>query len=409
MSRLFRVSLAFMILLQTLPTPFASAMEIPGHCEEGVQASGALYLICMPEEQEWNGDLVIYAHGYVAFNEPLELPDLELPDGTLIPDIVNGLGYAFATTSYRINGLAVLEGIEDVRDLVDVFSEIHGEPGFVYLGGGSEGGIITTLAVERFPEIFDGGLAACGPIGNFRQQINYWGGFRVVFDVFFPGLIPGSPVDIPEEVIENWESIYAPAIAEAIASDQEATDQLLNVTNAPIDKKDPGSVEETVLGLLWYNVFSTNDGIDKLGGQPFGNKRRIYIGSNNDLWLNRQVDRFMAERAALDEIEAHYQTSGELISSLVTLHTTNDPIVPYWHIFGYRKKIQESGSGQKFGNIPIFRYGHCEFKTYEVMAAFALLVIKVTGREIEGVERVLQDPEDFEKFLRLARTSGAIP
>ena len=409
MSKLFQVSLAFLVLFHTLPIPLARAVEMPSNCQEGVQTSGALYLICMPEEMGWNGDLVIYAHGYVAFNQPVELPDLELPDGTLIPDIVNGLGYAFATTSYRINGLAVVEGIEDVRDSVNIFSELHGEPGYVYLGGGSEGGIITTLAVERFPEVFDGGLATCGPIGDFRQQINYWGDFRVVFDVFFPGLIPGSPVDVPEEVIESWETVYAPAIAEAIASDQEATDQLLSVTGAPVDKKDPDSVEETILGLLWYNVFATNDGVVKLDGQPFGNRFRIYTGSNNDFRLNRQVDRFIAEQAALDEIEVHYQTSGELISPLVTLHTSKDPIVPYWHIYSYRKKIRESGSGQEYGNIPIFRYGHCEFKTYEVMAAFALLIIKVTGREIESVEKVLQDPEEFEAFLRLARTYGAIP
>jgi len=78
---------AFPILLVALqgakPGPRTLA-EFPDNCEEGEQASGALSLICMPVEREWNGDLVIYAHGYVAFNEPIEIPDLELPDGTFI-------------------------------------------------------------------------------------------------------------------------------------------------------------------------------------------------------------------------------------------------------------------------------------------------------------------------------------
>ena len=36
----------------------------------------------------------------------------------------------------------------------------------------------------------------------------------------------------------------------------------------------------------WYNVFATNDGIEKLGGQPFDNGWRWYTGSSDDLRLN---------------------------------------------------------------------------------------------------------------------------
>jgi hypothetical protein len=32
-----------------------------------------------------------------------------------------GLGYAFATTTYRQNGLAILEGVDDIRELVAAF------------------------------------------------------------------------------------------------------------------------------------------------------------------------------------------------------------------------------------------------------------------------------------------------
>src|SRR5262245_58858423 len=77
-------------------------------CEpDGVQASGAIYRICMPAV--WNGDLVLYAHGYVGAGEPVAIPEnqLSLPDGTSVPGIVNALGFAFATTSYSTNGLAV--------------------------------------------------------------------------------------------------------------------------------------------------------------------------------------------------------------------------------------------------------------------------------------------------------------
>ena len=63
--------------------------------------------------------------------------------------------------------------------------------------GVSEGGLITALAIEQRPDVFDGGLSTCGPIGDFSQQINYFGDFRVLFDYFFPGVMPGSPISIP--------------------------------------------------------------------------------------------------------------------------------------------------------------------------------------------------------------------
>ena len=91
-------------------------------------------------------------------------------------------------TSYRKTGLAVQEGIDDLHDLVTLFSSIHGAPTRTYLVGPSEGGLIATLAVERFPETFHGGISACGYIGNFRRQLDYIGDFRVLFDYFFPGV-----------------------------------------------------------------------------------------------------------------------------------------------------------------------------------------------------------------------------
>src|SRR5512136_241324 len=102
------------------PRPFG-----PAACVDGPQASGAIYRICMPFL--WNNDLIVYAHGYMAPNQPVRIPEeqLHLPDGTYIPDVVNLLGYAFATTSYSTNGLAVREGLSDLVDLVRIFKTQH--------------------------------------------------------------------------------------------------------------------------------------------------------------------------------------------------------------------------------------------------------------------------------------------
>jgi len=387
------------------------ATAAAGTCDpDGHQGSGALYRICMPET--WNGDLVLYAHGYVGFNGPVRIPEdqLVLPDGTSVPDLVNSLGFAFATTSYSTNGLAVLQGIDDLLDLVDIFRDTHGRARRVYLAGPSEGGIITALAVERHPEIFAGGLAACGPIGNFRTQINYDGDFRVIFDAFFPGVIPGDPIDVPPEVIDGFFDVVVPRIRQAIAQNPDAVRQLLNVTHAAIDPNDPASVEETILGLAWYAVFSANDAARKLGGQPFGNFFRFYMGSDDDLLLNRSVRRSFADFAALNEIQDHYQTTGRLVSPLVTIHTTGDPIIPYWHEQIYALKTLLGGSFLKRHiNIRINRYGHCNFKAPELLAGFAIMLFMANQQSPLAVEAALPDAASRARFRSIVREYGAPP
>ena len=78
--------------------------------------------------------------------------------------------------------------------------------------GASEGGIVTALMAERHPELLTGALSACGPIGDFKKQTEYLGDFRVLFDYFFPNVLPPSPINIPPQVIANWQSSYVPAI-----------------------------------------------------------------------------------------------------------------------------------------------------------------------------------------------------
>src|SRR5262249_55548636 len=147
----------------------------------------ALAMYCIPSSG-WNGDLVVFAHGYTDVTQPLDFQHLHLPDGTYIPTLIQSLGFAFATTSYRQNGLTILEGADDIRELVLVFRALAGAPHHTYITGVSEGGLITALLAEQSPELFSGGLSTCGPIGDFRRQIDYIGDFRVLFNYFFPGV-----------------------------------------------------------------------------------------------------------------------------------------------------------------------------------------------------------------------------
>lgn len=342
-------------------------------CNDGVQTSGALYRICMPNSiGSWNGGLVVYAHGYVAEGDPLAIP----AESTALANLVTFLGYGFATTSYRVNGLAVLPAMEDLTDLVAIFEAEQGTPEQVYLSGPSEGGLIAALSAEKYPDIYDGALAVCGPYGDFQAQVNYLGDFRVVFDYFFPGLMPGSAVDIPPSLIADWDNHFAtviePVLSETLTLTPTLITQLMTVTGAPFTPGEPAAQTlGTIEHLLWYNVFTVNNATDVLGGQPFDNVTRTYAGSDDDPALNAGVARFTANPAAQTEIAAHYQTTGHFTIPVVTMHTTQDDIVPYFHVPLYQEKILYPSI---YTHFPVERYGHCTFTDEETLIAFAALV-----------------------------------
>lgn len=387
MSKFLRIVVLLTVLASTtlvaLPAQAGSPdglLPVPGPCFEGpLLPYGARALYCVPKSG-WNGDLVVYGHGYVAPNAPLDFYNLNLPDGTYLPDIVQQLGYAFATTSYRRNGLAFLLGVEDMANLTASFPGVTGmTPRRTYIVGPSEGGIVTALSIERNPQLYTAGLSLCGPVGDFRTQIDYWGDFRTLFDYFFPGVLPGTTIDIPDELVANWESQYTAAVIQALTANPAAALQLIGTANAPVDKKNlEQTIGETTLGVLWYNVFATKDGQELLNGNPYDNMTRIYRGSADDAALNAGVDRYAADPSALASIPP-YDTTGKVTRPMVTMHTTGDPIVPYWHELLYRRKLVANGV-TSVTQIPIMRYGHCNFTTTEVLAAFGLMVLQSTGK-----------------------------
>jgi len=343
-------------------------------CTDGTLASGALYRICFPAE--WNGDLVLFAHGYVAPQQPLAIPD-ENVGGEAASTLLTGLGYAYATTSYRANGLVAPDAVDDLVELQDtVRLRYRPDPARTALVGFSEGGLVAALALERHADRFAGALAGCGPLGDFQAQLNYLDDFRVVFDYFFPRLLPGDAVDVPPSLRERWEEIYVPTIVLALAARPDAGRQLLNVTGAPAAGTDLRSVAETTIGLLWYNVFGTADAQQRIGGQPYDNSRRVYAGSSDDAALNAEVDRFSADPSAATGL-ARFATSGKLTAPLVDLHTTGDPIVPVRQSQLYSDKVSEAGSGSEFTYLEIERFGHCTFEKEELLSAFAQLWQKI--------------------------------
>ncbi len=354
---------------------------------DGTQDSGSIYRICMPDPEDYNGRLVVWAHGFQDAGTPVQIPEDQLVIGDVsIPELINDLGFGFATNSYSKTGLAVRQGMSDIVDLLSIYAREQGAPSKVYLTGASEGGVITALLAEQHPDQIDGAVAACGPVGDFEFQIKYFGDARATFEYFFPDLIPGEPFDPAPEVESNWSEYFDDVVAPTIFAPENASalEEWVTVARLPFDPDDwRGSVEQSAYDVLRYAIVNLRDAAQTLGGFPFDNHRRIYLGSSNDLRLNIFVPRVAADTVALHEMDQHYDTDGALEIPLITLHTRRDQQVPYFHETLYTIKNLRAGSflRQRL-NIPIDRYGHCNFTEEEAIFAIAAMLIYAGDAEL---------------------------
>jgi pimeloyl-ACP methyl ester carboxylesterase len=376
----------------------------PDECPAGttgasgtLPGSDALYLICVPAGFDpATGSLVVYAHGSVPPQLPLALPNDEV-GGVPVAQIVTGsLGFAYATTSYRENGLIIVDAEKDLERLAAKFRELYGPiGGDTYAVGVSEGGLIATLATERHPQLFDGTLALCAPIGAFQREINYFDDFRLAFDFYFGAILAtigidlGNPIAIPTEVIAEFnDPTFRTTLAGVLLAPENwaRTNALLAAADIQLQLpgSDPNVVVEFILRLLAYNILFTNDAQRVLGGQPYDNVAATSYDADRPI-QGLDVPSFRADQAALSHLRAMYETSGRLKSPLVTLFNAADPIVPSWHETAYAAKVAEAGATEfLIAQIPSTTFGHCAFSLQEVLGAFGALSQAVNGATLAG-------------------------
>ena len=382
MSRIVRIFCILAVLCFAVPPSIVGATgpALPLGCIQTTKDQETI-VTCIP--QLWNHDLVVFAHGY-EFANPDPTPllgqeqwTIKLSGGSTItlPELLMSLGYGFAATSYSKNGLAVQEGVTDMKALVDDI-RAHNLVRNVYIVGASEGGLVTTLSLELYPDTYKGGLALCGPVGDFQKQINYWGDFRTAFDVYFPGL-HGSPILIPpppgDDLMVDWVSpgsVHQAWVKAQLVSDQTKAGQLMAVTGAAYSPTDPTTVGTTTIGILYYNILATNEARVELGNiQPYDNTANVV------LQLLPGVHTYAADAGTAAAL-LPYQTKGILKKPLVTLHNELDPIVPSWHEGLYKAKAALAGSSMNLTQLAVPSYGHCNFTPGQTLFAFAMMLYK---------------------------------
>ena len=332
---------------------------------------GALYEIVMPTAA-WNGELVVFAQGIGKPGDPIALPTPGPLRETLI-----GQGFALVYTSRSVNGYgAVKDGMQRTHQLRGIFVETVGQPRRVYLFGRSLGGLISVALAERFPGQYDGVLSGCGLLGGGAEELKYLGDGRVLFDYFFPGVIPGTAFDFPLEDdfspgSPTYIAVYN-ALVQGLSSPDQPTLQFARTAN--LQAINATEIVAAGLTVVGFTVIQANNLIDLTNSHmPYDNSETWYSGSTNDSALNAGVARFVSDPSATNYMDHHYTPSGELHIPVLTLHKMRDPLVPIFHEAEYADRVDRAGASDYLLQRTVDGFGHCGFPAAEA-AAFPALV-----------------------------------
>lgn len=374
----------------------------------GQSGPGSTYALLRPAE--WNGGLVVWAHGYIQPFQPVQLPADDFENLGAVRDHALRAGYGFAYASYSHNGYAVKDGAQRTHELRGLFSEVFGAPDLTYMIGTSMGGLIVELLAERHPAQYDGALGVC-PLLDGPYNADYVAHFRVLFDWFFQDAsgaspLPGSLYTMPagyylippNPALPGGSAAYQ-AVLSAVASSPEALQQAAAMASVEqidlqLSQASPQVYAQELvasfLQVLGYQINGANV-IDELthGHGFFGNSETVYssplLTGEQEYLLNHPtvgVERYVADPPAVQYLDHWWQPTGDLSAPFLTIHTTRDPIVPFRTEELFRQKVEAAGAGDLLVQRSIERFGHCSFGPGEVIGAFEDLTRWVE----EGVE-----------------------
>lgn len=377
-------------------TPFA---PIAGSSVWTGIADGAAYRIEKPAA--WNGELVLYAHGYRGLGTTVYVDSPSLRAHYL------SRGFAWAASSYQTNGYDVGQGVRDTYTLIQRFKERTGAPaGSVYMTGASMGGHVTAVAIEQHPSAFVAAMPVCGVLGDAE-----------LFDYFLDAnvtaaALTGTAITFPKAPVDpSFQEVYRRQV------DQEVPLLGAGAALTPLGKRWGDVVEQRSGGTRpgFDNAiayWSALPGIPPLTTVPFlfgvypgltggtagiadgnvtSNRFTLYQADDNP-WLSRDELRLNHDVLRVDrtawpsrDLSGVPRVDGRPRVPVLSMHTIGDLFVPLSMEQVYAGRAALHGRSKLFVSRAVRALGHCEFTVPELAQGFDDLVTWVrTGQRPAG-------------------------
>ena len=319
---------------------------------------GVMFRITIPEN--WNQNLVMYAHGYMPPQVP-NSPDMfhnPRADQQMAPFLERG--FAVARSAYRKTGWALVEGVDDTEALRLYFIEKYGMPDTCFITGHSMGGGITLATVENLGQHYAGALPFCPLAGRPYLQTKLAFDMNAVFAVFFPGALPS----LKEVTSGRTEPVPLEKIQEAIGEDTIAAAMMAR--RYDLKPRDLAFV-------IMFNDGVIRDISGLAGANPFDNTNTVYSGFDDDWMVNCMVERLGTDPAAADIFKT-YDRTGNLVCPTLLVHTIYDQLItPSMAVAPIDNLAQQQGRKDKLVVLYTNGQGHCNFTREETGRAFDIL------------------------------------
>ncbi len=389
--------------------PFDGIPGIPTDRYWGVHG-GAGYRIEVPED--WNGSLVMWAHGFRGDNL-----ELTVDNHPLRPFLIAN-GYAWAASSFSKNDYDVAQGVKDTHALTQRFNGIVGKPDRVYMTGASMGGHITAVAIEQYPNAYDGAMPICGVLGDY-ELFDYFLDYNLVaaalagVDTTFP---PDPAVWVGESVPQITSTLAA-AWPFGLTADGENLKTLTELRSGGVRPLFDAAFPAWASFLL--DLGSLEGEAPRSPGIVVDNSEAVYQFDTDpqlspaEQELNASVLRVSADpagnrNAGMANIPV---VAGDPSIPVLSLHTLGDLFVPFSMEQVYAERAAENEASDLVVQRAIRGVGHCDFTAEELITGFVDLVAWVEhGVRPEGDDvltpEVVADPNYGCRFTTETRDLG---
>lgn len=352
MRPLLRCALAVGLLLPSmalLAAPPAAPRTLSGELQ------GAPWRLDVPAD--WNGDLVMLAHGY----EPVGVPRITPMAANDSTAALLGAGYAVAQSAYSSQGWAVADAVSDMERLRQHALLQLKHVRHTWMLGFSMGGAVTIGSLERFPQHYTGGVSLCGANLSGEQIAADLLTTLVAFDYFFPKAegLPATGLASREAAVLPQGELYQ-GIASALQRDPAHAALLAQRLQVSGDQ---------LAGTISLHALVLHELATRSGGMPVGNTGVVYSGFGDDAAFNAGVQRIDAVPAAQAKVRATLALTGALKRPLVIQFNHNDPtIVPRMQAV-YQQLAAHAGARPLPQVLPAVGEGHCGFSEAQVVDA----------------------------------------
>ena len=367
----------------------AGSAHIPLPADLTGTHAGVPYRILVPVD--WNGTLLVYAHGTRLKNAggPALPEAAPTPYPVASPTLEQQLlasGYALAGSEYEN-----MAGVAATHALTEYFNGAVGQPSRVVVWGCSQGGGVTTVLREKYPNVYDGAIACAFP-GSDPRVNDASLALGLAYDVTFgwPSEKWGPLEDVRDDLsfFADVAPILSPQIMNpANRAKWEFVRRVMKFPSQAFWMPDPQIGVPFFALAMWRATEQRANWETAFRGVVTQNLDHVYTLTDADKAYLASLgmtnaDELLAQMNARTNMEADHaarvraevgSADGRLTRPLITLHSAYDGLARTEAEGLFRDEVQQAGSADALIQVYTALPGHCSFSAPQYLAVLGAM------------------------------------